>query len=192
MAASMAASLPRDLPGLAARIRRCTRCDLHRSRARAVPGEGPSRAHIFLLGEAPGRNEDAEGRPFVGLAGRILDEALGRAGIDRDRTFITNVVKCRPPENRTPRVREMAACRPYLLAQLAAARPRVIVALGQSAVRDVLGASASLADARGTWSSFGSTPVLATYHPAAVLYNRRLMPKLVADLRLARLRAERS
>ena len=123
-------------------------------------------------------------------AGKILDAALLRAGIPRDRTFITNTVKCRPPRNRRPRTAELAACRPYLVAQLAAIRPQAIVALGQTATADLLGPSAALAHVRGTWGAFGGVPVLATYHPAAVLYNRRLLPVLVADLRTARRRAE--
>jgi DNA polymerase len=182
--------MPPDLRALAARIRRCTRCDLHEARTRTVPGEGPVRARLLLVGEAPGREEDREGLPFRGTAGRILDTALLRAGIRRDRAFITNTVKCRPPGNRRPRTAEMTACRPYLVSQLAAIRPRVIVALGQTATGDLLGPAAALADVRGTWGAFGGVPVLATYHPAAVLYNRRLLPRLVADLRIARRRAE--
>src|SRR5436309_2587037 len=183
-------SPPTGLPALAAKIRRCTWCDLSGSRTHAVPGEGPRNARLVLVGEAPGRNEDAEGRPFVGLAGRVLDEALARAGISRTRTFITNTVKCRPPGNRRPRAKELAACRPYLLAQFAAVRPSAIVTLGQSAAKDVLGPSASLATTRGRWTDFGGTPVLATYHPAAILYNRRLFRILVADLKKARRRME--
>lgn len=182
--------LPSDLAKLAARIRRCTRCDLHASRTHAVPGEGPVGARLFLVGEAPGGAEDRVGRPFQGAAGRVLDEALLRAGVRRERTFITNTVKCRPPGNRKPRTGEMAACRAFLAAQREAVRPRVIVALGQSAVRDLLDARASLAGVRGTWGAFADTPVLPTYHPAAILYNRRLFRTLVKDLRKARRRAE--
>ena len=182
--------LPRNLEGLAARIRRCTWCRLHRGRLHAVPGEGPSRAQIVLVGEAPGAEEDRQGLPFRGAAGKVLDEALARAGIPRSRVFVTNAVKCRPPGNRKPKGEEVAACRPYLLAQLGAIRPRVIVALGQTAVRDLLG-PVPLARVRGRWRSFGGVPVLATYHPAAVLYNRRLLAKLATDLRKAKGRRRR-
>lgn len=179
----MAAS--RELARLAAQIRSCTRCPLHRSRTHAVPGEGPARARILLVGEAPGRTEDAEGRPFVGAAGRLLDDALRRAEIRRQSTFITNTVKCRPPGNRRPRAAELAACRPYLLAQVAAVRPRVVVAMGLTAVRDLLDGPRSLGAARRSHHAVAGTPVIATYHPAAVLRNRRLLPKLVGDLRKA-------
>ncbi len=151
-----------------------------------MPGEGPTHTPIVFVGEAPGRAEDAAGRPFVGAAGRIFDEALRTAGIVRERTFVTNVVKCRPPGNRRPRAAEMAACRPYLIAQLTAIRPRVVVALGDSAIRDVLGPGARLADLRGRWRTRHGFRVLATYHPAAVLYNRRLSRVLVTDLRKAK------
>ncbi|HYS71571.1 MAG TPA: uracil-DNA glycosylase [Thermoplasmata archaeon] len=184
------ADLPRDLPGLAARIRGCTLCGLHRSRTHAVPGEGPPHAPFLLIGEAPGRSEDLAGRPFRGAAGKLLDEALRRAGIRRDRTFITNAVKCHPPGNRRPKAGELAACRPYLLAQIVAVRPQVIVALGQTAVRDLLGADVELAVARRHFQEFIGRPVLCTYNPAAVLYNRRLMRSLTADLRKAKRRAE--
>jgi len=182
--------LPRDFPGLAARIRRCTLCDLHLSRTHAVPGEGPAHARILLVGEAPGRNEDEAGRPFCGPAGKLLDRALRAAGIRRDRVFITNAVKCRPPGNRTPRRVEVAACRPYMVSQAEAVRPRVIVALGQTAVRDLFGPGASLAGLRGQWAVFAGRPAIGTYHPAGVLYNRRLFRTLVRDLRRAKSRAE--
>lgn len=104
--------------------------------------------------------------------------------------FVTNAVKCRPPGNRRPKGTELAACRPYLLAQLATVRPRAIVALGQTALRDLLGPGASLRRLRGRWTAFGGVPLLPTYHPAAVLYNRQLFAKLAADLGKARRRAE--
>jgi len=182
--------LPRSLAALAARIRRCTLCELHGSRTRAVPGEGPARSHILLVGEAPGRTEDETGAPFRGVGGKLLDRALGEAGIRRDRVFITNAVKCRPPGNRKPHAGEVRTCRPYLVAQIAAVRPRVIGALGQTAAHDLLGTEASLARVRGRWRRFEGRPVVSTYHPAAVLYNRRLYRALVRDLRSAKRRSE--
>jgi len=185
-----------DLEDLGARIRGCTLCRLHEGRTHAVPGEGPPNARIFLLGEAPGRHEDDAGRPFVGAAGRILDAVLGKAGLTRKDVFITNVVKCRPPENRRPRADEIEACHPYLLAQVHAVRPRVLVALGDTAVTALLGPDADLASARRGHPRFERIPVVATYHPAAVLYNRTLSEALQADLakaaRIARVPRRRS
>jgi len=183
-------ALPHDLRLLAARIARCTKCPLHRSRTRTVPGEGPADARIVLVGEAPGREEDRRGRPFVGAAGRILDEALLRAGISRDDVYITNAVKCRPPGNRRPSRVEAETCGAYLAAQVETIRPRVVVALGQTAAREVFGPGAALSKVRGRWRSIRGVPVLATYHPAAILYNRRLFRKLAFDLANARRRAE--
>lgn len=148
-----------------------------------MPGEGPCPATIMLIGEAPGRDEDASGRPFVGRAGRILDAALAAASISREAVFITNVVKCRPPGNRRPKPGEAAACRPYLMGQIACVRPRVIVTLGATALRSVLGQGAELKAVRGTRLEFGGLPVVPTYHPAGVLYNRRLETLLRLDLR---------
>ena len=170
------------LEDLAARIRACTLCRLHEGRTRAVPGEGPAGAKLFLVGEAPGRHEDETGRPFVGAAGKVLDAALERAGLARRDVFITNVVKCRPPENRKPRADEIAACRPYLVAQVRAVRPSLLVALGDTAVSGLLGASVDLAGARRSVRRFNQIPVIATYHPAAALYNRRLTKEIEADL----------
>src|SRR5207249_7181685 len=123
------------LEDLARQIRGCTLCRLHEGRTHAVPGEGPAGAKVLLVGEGPGRHEDEAGRPFVGAAGRVLDAALAKAGIPREDVFITNVVKCRPPENRRPRADEIAACRPYLAAQIRLVHPGVIVTLGDTALR---------------------------------------------------------
>ncbi len=167
----------------AAAIRVCTQCRLHAARAHAVPGEGPVPAAVLLLGEAPGRDEDASGRPFVGRAGKILDAALDAARLPRESVFITNVVKCRPPENRRPKKDEVAACRGYLIAQIAGVRPRIIVTLGATALRSLLGPGHELKASRGQPLGFSGIPVVATYHPAGVLYNRKLEARLRHDLR---------
>ena len=171
------------LDEIAAKVRECTLCRLHRNRTRAVAGEGPVDADLFLIGEAPGRQEDAAGRPFVGSAGKVLNRALASARISRKDVFITNVVKCRPPANRAPKADELEACRPYLRSQIEAVRPRVLVTLGSTALRSLQGAGARLSEARGRDLAFDGIPVRATYHPAAVLYNRRLEAALRADLR---------
>ncbi len=171
------------LEEVAAKVRECTLCRLHRSRTRAVPGEGPIDADLFLIGEAPGRQEDAAGRPFMGSAGRVLDRALTAARLSRQDVFITNVVKCRPPANRAPKADELEACRPYLQSQIEAVRPKVLVTLGSTALRSLQGPGAQLSEARGRDLALDGIPVRATYHPAAVLYNRRLEAALRVDLR---------
>ncbi len=189
MVAAASGTLP-SLEATAAQVRVCTRCRLHETRTHAVPGEGPADARLLIVGEAPGRDEDASGRPFVGRAGRILEHALEAAGVPRPSTFITNVVKCRPPGNRTPKADEVDACRPYLLAQIAAVAPNVIVTLGTTAARGLLGPGVELKGVRGRLLEFEGIPVLPTYHPAAVLYNRNLERALVRDLRKAARRPE--
>ncbi len=174
-----------SLDRTAAAVRVCTRCPLHAARTHAVPGEGPAQASILLLGEAPGRDEDASGRPFVGRAGKILDRSLEAAGINRATVFVTNVIKCRPPRNRRPKAKELVACRPYLLAQLDAVRPKVVVTLGATALHGLLGPGHELKAARRRLLTFGGAQVIATYHPAAVLYNRSLEAALRRDLKKA-------
>jgi len=171
------------LEATATTIRGCTRCRLHANRTNAVPGDGPAGTDVLLLGEAPGRDEDASGRPFVGRAGRILDAALKSARLPRESVFITNVVKCRPPDNRRPKPDEIAACRSFLMDQIACVRPRVIVTLGATALRGLMGPGYGLKAARGKPLRFGELPVVATYHPAGVLYNRDLERLLRRDLR---------
>lgn len=167
---------------LAEAIRSCSLCRLHEGRTHAVPGEGPSDARIFLIGEAPGRQEDMQGRPFVGRAGAILEKALAKAGLSRSTVFITNAVKCRPPKNRPPRSDELATCRPYLVAQIEDLRPRVIVTLGGTALRDLLGQRPTIAQARRRPLHYGGIPVIATYHPASSRYNRGLVNTIARDL----------
>ncbi len=180
------------LEGLATRVRACEKCRLHRGRTHAVPGEGPPGARLFLIGEAPGRQEDETGRPFVGAAGRLLTKFLADAGTSRARVFITSVVKCRPRENRTPRIDEIDACHAYLEAQIAWVGPRVIVTMGATALRGLLGPGIDLHAARRRRKRYRGIPVFATYHPAAVLYNRRLAAVVARDLARANRFSERA
>ena len=170
------------LEALAARIRACTLCRLHEGRTNAVPGEGAASARLLLIGEGPGRHEDWQGRPFVGAAGKVLDASLAKAGLTRGEVFITNIVKCRPPENRKPKADEVAACRPYLEAQIRAVRPAAIVTMGDTALEGLLGPSASRTAAGRRRPRHEGIPVVATYHPAAALYDRRLGEVLGSDL----------
>ena len=135
-----------SLEKIAADVRGCPLCKLSRSRKNAVPGEGQLSAKIMFIGEAPGRSEDEKGRPFVGAAGRILDELLKKAGIERSEVFITNIVKCRPPNNRVPKEDDLTACRPYLDRQIALIKPKVICILGRTAYSSLLGGSSITAN----------------------------------------------
>lgn len=175
----------RDLEGIAAEVRVCRLCPLHESRTKAVPGEGPPDARVFIVGEAPGQREDEEGRPFVGLAGRVLDGALREAGIERAEAFVTNAVKCRPPDNRDPRPEEVRACRPYLLRQLHSVRPSVIVTLGIHGFAALFGGREAIGEQRSKRLTFEGTPVVTTYHPAATRFGRDIRERLVEDLRRA-------
>ena len=171
-----------SLEKIAANVRGCPLCKLSRSRKNAVPGEGQLSAKIMVIGEAPGRSEDEKGRPFVGAAGRILDELLKKAGIERSEVFITNIVKCRPPNNRVPKEDELTACRPYLDRQIALIKPKVICILGRTAYSSLLGGSSITAN-RGKIVERAGQKYFLTFHPAAVIYNKGLLSALEADLK---------
>jgi DNA polymerase len=171
----------------AADIDACTACGLCRTRNRSVPGVGDSQARWLFVGEAPGAEEDARGEPFVGQAGRLLDNMLAALGMTRqDGVYIANVLKCRPPGNRTPEPAEAEACRPYLERQIALIRPALIVALGKSAASLLLGTDASIASLRGRVHRWQSVPLVVTYHPAYLLRNLPDKAKAWEDLLFAR------
>jgi len=175
------------LPELVADIGACTACTLCRTRNRTVPGVGDTSAEWLFIGEAPGAEEDARGEPFVGQAGRLLDNMLAALGMDRERNvYIANVLKCRPPNNRTPEPLEVDACRPYLERQVTLIAPRLIVALGRSAASLLLGTDASIASLRGRVHRYRGIPLVVTYHPAYLLRNLHDKAKAWEDLLLAR------
>ena len=176
-----------SLEKIATEVRGCPLCKLARTRKNAVPGEGQISAKIMFIGEAPGRSEDEKGKPFVGAAGRILDNLLKKAGIERSQVFITNIVKCRPPNNRVPEEDELIACRPYLDRQIALIKPKVICILGRTAYSSILGGS-SITASRGKIIERSGQKYFSTFHPAAVIYNKSLRSTLEADLK--RLAAE--
>lgn len=149
----------------------CTACKLHTTRTRTVPGSGDPRANVVFVGEAPGRNEDEQGLPFVGRAGKLLDDILKAIGFVRDEVFICNILKCRPPENRDPERDEVDACESFLKRQLAILEPKVICCLGRHAAMTLLQTKASLRDLRQTAHFYEGIPVVVTYHPAALLRN---------------------
>ena len=156
----------------------CTRCALHQTRQRIVFGEGDPRARILLIGEAPGAEEDRQGKPFVGRAGNVLTQILSSVGLDRAHdVFITNVVKCRPPKNRRPAPTEIAECLPYLEAQIAAIRPRAIVTLGRVPSGVLLEMNCALKDIRGICHTRDGIQVMPTYHPSYLLRNGHDSPR---------------
>jgi uracil-DNA glycosylase len=173
MADHVQAPLDDSLSVIASEVRVCAKCPLSLTRTNAVPGEGPPDAKVVIIGEGPGRNEDAQGLPFVGASGKQLDGLLKQAGLRRDDVYITNVVKCRPPENRRPTGAEADACQPFLERQLRLLRPVVVVLLGDSALKRFL-PSESLASAHGRLFRLASFAFFPTYHPAAMIYNRAL------------------
>jgi len=166
---------------LAAAVKACRACPLSATRKNAVPGEGGGRKGIVLVGEAPGAKEDAQGRPFVGQAGKILDGMLKRNGVLREEVFITNVVKCRPPRNRPPKPAEVAACRPYIERQLELLEPAAVCPMGNSATRALLDPKANITNVHGKAVERGGLVFFPLYHPAATLYNRRLLKGLEED-----------
>jgi DNA polymerase len=173
---------PTMLRELAAQVLACERCQLCRARTHAVPGEGPAAARIMLIGEGPGQQEDASGRPFVGPAGQLLDHLILRAGLRRPEVFITNIVKCRPPANRDPLPGEVAACRPYLDAQIALLNPSVVGLLGRQATQALLDPEASISRVHGRVFEKDGLVYLPLYHPAAGLRQASLQPAMIADL----------
>lgn len=176
--------LVQRLEALADAIRGCRQCPLHTSRTQAVPGEGESSAAVMLIGEAPGRDEDRQGRPFVGAAGRLLDQTLAANGLARQECFITNIVKCRPPDNRAPRKGEVDTCTShYLVEQIALVNPKIIMLLGGVAAKTLLGVT-SVNEARGHLIEQDHRTYIVGYHPAATFYREDLTEKIKADFAL--------
>lgn len=165
---------------LAAEIRACARCPLHKGARQAVPGEGSGEAGILFLGEAPGYNEDLQGRPFVGAAGQLLDQLLAGIGLDRTKVFITNVVRHRPPENRDPLPIEVQACDVWFKAHLEALRPKVVVTLGRFAMYKFLPGE-SITRVHGRPRRVDGVTVFPVFHPAAALHQPSLRAELVKD-----------
>lgn len=178
--------VPADWAGLRALVKDCTRCKLCETRTQTVFGVGVEDAPLMVVGEGPGADEDAQGEPFVGRAGKLLDEMLRAIGRSRkDNVFIANVVKCRPPGNRDPEPGEAEACRPYLEQQIRLVKPKLIVALGRIAAQRLLNTDEPLARLRGPLHQYGpeQTPLFITYHPAYLLRSPREKAKSWEDLK---------
>lgn len=177
-----------DRPGLETlstlrrQARVCTRCHLSATRTRVVFGEGNPRTSLVFVGEAPGEEEDLQGRPFVGKAGKLLDRMIERIGLRREDVYICNVLKCRPPQNRDPEPPEVEACRGYLLTQLDLIAPRVICTLGRHAYNALFGVEERITRIRGIRKNFRGATLLPTYHPSFLLRNGERMPEAQADM----------
>jgi len=159
----------------------CTKCELCKTRTNSVPGKGNFQSEIIFVGEAPGRNEDKSGEPFVGIAGQRLTLALQEAGISRESVYITNVVKCRPPNNRVPTISERNTCRDYLQKEISIIKPKVICILGNTAFNSILGGS-EITKYRGKIVKKDNQIYFLTVHPAATIYNQELISVLNKDI----------
>ena len=159
----------------------CTKCDLSKTRINSVPGKGNFQSDVIFVGEAPGRNEDKKGEPFVGIAGQRLSAALDSAGVSRESVYITNVVKCRPPSNRVPTVMERDMCHDYLQKEISIIKPKIICVLGNTAFNSILGGS-EITKYRGKIVKKDEQFYFLTVHPAATIYNQELITVLKEDI----------
>ena len=160
---------------------KCTKCDLCKTRTNAVPGKGNFQSDVIFVGEAPGRNEDKQGEPFIGVAGKKLSIALEDAGISRDAVYITNIVKCRPPNNRVPNTDERDTCKEYLKQEISIIKPEIICILGNTAFNSILGGS-EITKFRGKVVRKDNQLYFLTIHPAATIYNQKLIDVLKNDI----------
>lgn len=177
-----------SLEALEAAISNCMACPLGERRVRFVFGEGAPRADLMFIGEGPGKDEDLQGRPFVGKAGELLDKMIEAIGLKRGDIYIANIVKCRPPDNRTPTAEEARSCLGYLRRQIELVQPKVIVTLGATPLRELLGITTGITRIRGQWQRYEGLPVMPTFHPAYVLrqYTQEVRRAVWEDLKAAK------
>ena len=176
----------RDLNDLYEQSKDCTKCRLAETRNNFVFGEGNPKAQIVVIGEAPGAEEDAQGRPFVGRSGKLLDKILEAIGFSREDVFICNIIKCRPPENRNPNLDEIQSCMPWLKTQLLLIKPKILLLLGRVAANTVLDNRQSMANLRGRILRWNGYDVIVTYHPAALLRNPNWKRHCWEDVKMLR------
>jgi len=170
-----------ELETIKQNVIKCTKCDLCKTRTNAVPGKGSFQSDVIFVGEAPGRNEDKNGEPFVGVAGKKLSIALEEAGISRDAVYITNIVKCRPPNNRVPNTNERNTCQEYIKKEISIIKPKIICILGNTAFNSILGGS-EITKFRGKIVRKDNQLYFLTIHPAATIYNQKLIDVLKNDI----------
>jgi uracil-DNA glycosylase family 4 len=178
--------LPQDLTELRDKVKGCRHCGLCETRTQTVFADGSPSAKLIFVGEAPGRDEDAQGLPFVGRAGQLLNKMIAAIDLKREEVYICNVLKCRPPDNRVPAPEEVERCRPYLEQQIALVNPSVVCALGLSAAQALLQTKASMTSMRGKTFAYRGIPLIPTYHPAALLRNPNLKREAWIDLQRVR------
>jgi len=170
-----------ELETIKENVIKCTKCDLCKTRTNAVPGKGNFQSDVIFVGEAPGKNEDKNGEPFIGVAGKKLSIALEEAGISRDDIYITNIVKCRPPNNRVPNTNERDTCKEYLKQEISIIKPKLICILGNTAFNSILGGS-EITKFRGKVVRKNNLLYFLTIHPAATIYNQKLIDVLKNDI----------
>ncbi len=170
------------LSALKKEVKACVKCSLAQTRRTVVFGEGNERANLVFVGEAPGEEEDIQGRPFVGRAGKFLDQMIQRVGYSRKDVFICNVLKCRPPNNRDPDPAEVDMCKGYLFKQLQVIRPKVICALGRHAYNTLMGVDARITKIRGQFTEYNGIKLLPTYHPSFLLRNDGRIKEAMEDM----------
>ena len=164
----------------------CTKCRLHQGRTQTVFGEGNPKAELMFVGEAPGREEDLQGRPFVGQAGQLLTKIIESIGLKRQEIYIANILKCRPPQNRPPEPDEIRTCEPYLIGQIELIRPKLLCALGKYAATVLVRKEGSISSLRGQFTDFHGVPVLTTFHPAYLLRNPSAKRLVWEDMKKAK------
>ena len=177
----------RSLEKALAGVEKCHACTLGETRTNVVPGAGSAVAKVMFIGEAPGKNEDLQGKPFVGAAGHLLDEMLERINLKREDIYIANILKCRPPRNRDPRPEEIEACTPWLREQIKAVHPTVLVTMGNFSTKFVLQTTTGITRLRGKIHVTGPFRVIPTFHPAAAIYDRSKVAALEADFDMIRM-----
>jgi len=173
--------MKQELETVKQNVIKCTKCDLCKTRTNAVPGKGNFQSDVIFVGEAPGKNEDQNGEPFIGVAGKKLSVALDEAGVSRDDVYITNIVKCRPPNNRVPTTNERDTCKEYLKQEIAIIKPKLICILGNTAFNSILGGS-EITKFRGKIVRKDNLLYFLTIHPAATIYNQKLIDVLKNDI----------
>ena len=173
--------MSRKLESIRQQVVECTRCELSKTRIKSVPGKGNFKSDVIFVGEAPGKNEDLNGEPFIGIAGKKLSIALEEVGISRDDVYITNIVKCRPPKNRVPNTTERSTCQEYLKQEISIIKPKIICILGNTAFNSLLGGS-EIIKHRGRLVRKEEQLYFLTIHPAATIYNQELITVLKKDI----------